>query len=126
MHHRHRRDHRERRGDARRQAHVPPAAGALRPGGVQLGRAIAAVAALVLLGGANDPSNPTCPAEPDWGPAKAMTLTTRDVEGDRVLVAEGIVDATLPQRLKAALDGDELIVEVWLRSRGGDAHAGNE
>jgi len=93
---------------------------------VKLGRVIAAVAALALLGGANDPNNPTCPAEPDWGPAKAMTLTKRDVNGDRVLVAEGIVDATLPQRLKAALEGDERIVEVWLRSRGGDAHAGNE
>lgn len=93
---------------------------------MKLGRVIAAVAALALLGGANDPNNPTCPAEPDWGPAKAMTLTKRDVNGDRVLVAEGIVDATLPQRLKAALEGDERIVEVWLRSRGGDAHAGNE
>jgi hypothetical protein len=94
---------------------------------VKSGRVIAAVAALALLGGANDPSNPTCPAEPDWGPAKAMTLTKHDVDADtRVLVAEGIIDATLPQRLKAALEGDELIVEVWLRSRGGDAHAGNE
>ena len=93
---------------------------------MKLGRVIAAVAALALLGGANDPNNPTCPAEPDWGPAKAMTLTKRDVNGDRVLVAEGIVDATLPQRLKAALEDDERIVEVWLRSRGGDAHAGNE
>ena len=46
--------------------------------------------------------------------------------GMRVLVAEGIIDATLPQRLKAAIEGDELIVEIWLRSRGGDAHAGNE
>jgi hypothetical protein len=105
---------------------VPPAAGALHPRGVKAGRAIAAVAALALLGGAKDPSNPTCPAEPDWGPAKAMTLTKRDVDGMRVLVAEGIIDATLPQRLKAAIEGDELIVEIWLRSRGGDAHAGNE
>jgi hypothetical protein len=93
---------------------------------VRPSRAIAAVAALALLGGANDPNNPTCPAEPDWGPAKAMTLTKRDVDGMRVLVAEGIVDATLPQRLRAAIEGDELIVEIWLRSRGGDAHAGNE
>lgn len=89
-------------------------------------RAIAAVAALALLAGANDPNNPTCPAEPDWGPAKAMTLTKRDVDGMRVLVGEGIIDATLPQRIKAVLEGDELIVEIWLRSRGGDAHAGNE
>ncbi len=87
---------------------------------------LAALTALALLVGANDPNNPTCPAEPDWGPAKAMTLTKRDAGGKRVLVAEGIVDATLPQRLKAAIDGDELIEEIWLRSRGGDAHAGNE
>ncbi len=92
----------------------------------RLGRSLAALAALALLAGANDPNNPTCPAEPDWGPAKAMTLTKRDAGGKRVLVAEGIVDATLPQRLKAAIDADELIEEVWLRSRGGDAHAGNE
>ena len=89
-------------------------------------RSLAAVAALALLGGANDPNNPTCPAEPDWGPAKAMTLSTRTVNGMKVLVAEGIIDATLPQRIKAAIDGDENIVEVWLRSRGGDARAGNE
>lgn len=92
----------------------------------RLTRPLAALVALALLGGATDPNNPTCPAEPDWGPAKAMTLTKRDVDGSRVLVAEGIIDATLPQRLKAAIDGDELIGEIWLRSRGGDARAGNE
>ena len=92
----------------------------------RLSRSLAAVAALALLGGANDPNNPTCPAEPDWGPAKAMTLAKRDVDGTRVLVAEGIIDATLPRRLKAAIDGDEQIAEVWIRSRGGDARAGNE
>jgi hypothetical protein len=89
-------------------------------------RPLAAAAALVLLAGATDPNNPTCPAEPDWGPAKAMTLTKRDVDGAHVLIAEGIIDATLPQRLKRAIDGDELITEIWIRSRGGDAHAGNE
>ena len=89
-------------------------------------RPFGAAAALALLAGATDPSNPTCPAEPDWGPAQAMTLTARDVDGMRVLVAEGIIDATLPQRLKAAIDGDDQIAEVWMRSRGGDAHAGNE
>lgn len=89
-------------------------------------RPVAALAALVLLGAATDPSNPTCPAEPDWGPAKAMSLTTRDGVGQHILVAEGIIDATLPQRLRAALEADELIGEIQLRSRGGDAHAGNE
>ena len=89
-------------------------------------RSLAAVAALALLTGANDPNNPTCPAEPDWGPAAKMSLSKRDVDGMRVLVAEGIIDSTLPQRLKAAIDGDDQIAEVWVRSRGGDARAGNE
>jgi len=89
-------------------------------------RSLAAVAALALLTGANDPNNPTCPAEPDWGPAAKMSLSKRDVDGMRVLVAEGIIDSTLPQRLKAAIDGDDQIAEIWMRSRGGDAHAGNE
>ena len=92
----------------------------------RLVRVGAVLAALVLLGGAADPKNPTCPAEPDWGPAKAMTLTPRDVDGGRVLVAEGIIDATLPERLKAAVEKDETIGEIWLRSRGGDAQAGND
>ena len=92
----------------------------------RLSRALGALAALALLAGPNDPNNPTCPESPDWGPAKAMTLTKRDVDGIRVLVAEGIIDATLPQRLKRAIDGDDKIGEIWLRSRGGDARAGNE
>ncbi|HEY6814959.1 MAG TPA: hypothetical protein VI168_05420 [Croceibacterium sp.] len=86
----------------------------------------AALAALVLLGAASDPKNPTCPAEPDWGPAKAMTLTPRMVDGMHVLVAEGIIDAGLPARLKAEIDKDEDLEEIWIRSRGGDARAGNE
>ena len=89
-------------------------------------RPAAALAALALLGATSDPKNPTCPAEPDWGPARAMTLTPRVVDGQHVLIAEGIVDAGLPERLKAALEKDELINEIWVRSRGGDARAGNE
>ena len=88
-------------------------------------RIATALAALALLGAANDPKNPTCPTEPDWGPAKAMTLTSRTVDGVHVLVAEGIVDAGLPARLKAEIDKDNE-VEIWIRSRGGDAQAGNE
>lgn len=92
----------------------------------RLARPLAALVALALLGAANDPNNPTCPAEPDWGPAKAMALSKRDVNGIRVLVAEGIVDAKFPERLHKAIEEDELINEIWLRSRGGDAYAGNE
>ena len=90
-------------------------------------RPVAALAALALLTGAvkMDPENPSCPAEPDFGPATAMTLTPADKGGKRVLLAEGTIDATLPDRLKAAIEADERIEEVWLRSRGGDARAGN-
>jgi hypothetical protein len=91
---------------------------------------LAALAALALLTGAAapkmDPENPTCPAEPDFGPKTAMTLTPADRGGKRVLLAEGTVDASLPARLKAAIEADERIEEVWLRSRGGNARAGNE
>lgn len=91
-------------------------------------RPVAALAALALLTGAvkMDPENPSCPAAPDFGPATAMTLTPADNGGKRVLLAEGNIDATLPARLKAAIQADERIEEVWLRSRGGNARAGNE
>lgn len=74
---------------------------------------------------AMDKDNPTCPAAPDWGQAKAMTLTPSTRGGKRVLIADGIIDASLPDRLKAALDTDPNISEIWFRSRGGDAKAGN-
>ncbi len=93
---------------------------------MRLLRPLAAVAALALLGAANDPDNPTCPQQPDWGPAKVMSLTPRVVDGTHVLIAEGIIDSTLPTRLKAAIDADDQLAEIWLRSRGGDASAGNE
>lgn len=91
-------------------------------------RALAAIAALAMLTGAAkmDPDNPTCPAAPDFGPTTAMTLTPADRGGKRVLLAEGAIDATLPVRLKAAIEADEQIEEIWLRSRGGNARAGNE
>ena len=83
-----------------------------------LARPLAALVALALLSGANDPSNPTCPANPGWGPAKAMALSKRDLDsGGRALVAEGIIDAGFPERLKKAIEADDQIGEVWLRSR---------
>lgn len=91
-------------------------------------RPLAALTVLALLTGAAkmDPDNPTCPAEPNWGANTAMTLTPVDKSGKRVLLAEGRVDASLPTRLKAAIEADDKIEEIWLRSRGGDARAGNE
>jgi hypothetical protein len=91
-------------------------------------RILIGLMAWVMLAGATkmDPDNPTCPAEPDFGPRTAMTLTPADRDGKRVLLAEGAIDSTLPARLKAAIEADERIEEIWLRSRGGNARAGNE
>ncbi|MHA7818660.1 MAG: COG3904 family protein [Erythrobacter sp.] len=89
---------------------------------------IAALGCLALLTGAGerDPDNPTCPAEPDWGSSEPMKLTTVERGNYKVLLAEGRIDAGLPARLKEAIDSDPMIGEVWLRSRGGNARAGNE
>lgn len=92
-------------------------------------RLAAGLAALALLTGAKGPAmdkdNPSCPAAPDWGAGAAMTLTVADKGGKHVLIGDGMIDAGLPDRLKAAIDGDERIEEIWLKSRGGDARAGN-
>jgi hypothetical protein len=93
------------------------------------GRLVASALGLLALAAsepAYDPDNPSCPAEPDWGPAEKMTLAPADRGGVRVLLAEGRIDAGLPERLKAAIDGDPQIAEIWLRSQGGNASAGNE
>lgn len=94
----------------------------------RLSRTVLALGAFAALSAQTgiDQDNPTCPAEPDWGPAERMTLSTREGEAMNVLVAEGIIDSTLPQRLQEAIDADPMIGEVWMRSRGGDARAGNE
>ncbi len=85
----------------------------------------AALACPAARGPAMDKNNPTCPAAPDWGQPRAITLTPEDRGGKHVLVADGIIDAGLPDRLKTALDADPNISEIWIKSRGGDARAGN-
>lgn len=91
-------------------------------------KALAALGCIALLTGAaeRDPDNPTCPKAPDWGSADAMKLTVVQRSGMTVLLAEGRIDTGLPNRLKAAIDSDPNISEIWLRSRGGNARAGNE
>lgn len=91
-------------------------------------RLVATFGCLALLTGAaeRDPINPTCPAEPAWGISEPMTFTTLDRGDYNVLIADGRIDAAMPERLKAALDADPMIGEIWLRSRGGNARAGNE
>ncbi|MCT2559406.1 hypothetical protein N0B51_10490 [Tsuneonella sp. YG55] len=92
---------------------------------MRLSGALGLVAAAGLLAAANDPVNPTCPADFDFGPASAMTLTPATRNGARVLLAEGRIDASLPTRLRAAIEADNELAEIWLRSGGGDAAAGN-
>ncbi|MCW0196775.1 hypothetical protein [Sphingopyxis sp.] len=72
-----------------------------------------------------DPANPTCPLNPDWSANPTMELTPVVKNGGKVLLAEGRIDAGLPDRLKAALAANPDISEIWLRSPGGDARAGN-
>jgi hypothetical protein len=74
---------------------------------------------------AMDPANPTCPLTPDWSANAVMKLTPVAKKGGKVLLAEGRIDAGLPDRLKAALAANPDVGEVWLRSPGGDARAGN-
>src|SRR3989344_1167916 len=71
-----------------------------------------------------DPANPTCPQSPDWSNNKIMTLKVVKKGDARVLLAEGPVDQTLPDRLKQALTDNPDISEIWLRSPGGNARAG--
>lgn len=75
---------------------------------------------------AMDPENPTCPAEPNWTSNTKMILTPIEKDGTKVLLAEGVVDMGLPERLKKALSDNPDITEIWLRSPGGHARAGNE
>lgn len=93
------------------------------------GRVLLAVALLAGLTGAAkvrmDPANPTCPLNPDWSANPTMQLTPVVKNGAKVLLAEGRIDAGLPDRLKAALAANPDVEEIWLRSPGGDARAGN-
>src|SRR5690606_20840643 len=65
-----------------------------------------------------DPANPTCPQEPDWSDYSEMKLTPVEKDGTSVLLAEGFVDAGLPERLRKALTEHDDITEIWLRSPG--------
>jgi hypothetical protein len=91
---------------------------------------LAATALLTALGGntpaAMDPDNPTCTAQSDWSANRTMKLTPVVRDGETVLLAEGVVDAGLPERLKQALVKNPDVAEIWLRSPGGNAVAGNQ
>ena len=72
-----------------------------------------------------DPDNPTCPARPDWAGKEPMRFTPEERDGRRVLLAEGLVDEGVAGRLAAALAAHKP-EEIWFRSAGGNARAGNE
>lgn len=74
-----------------------------------------------------DPANPTCPAQPNWSDYPTMRFTYEVVGGLRVLKAEGRIDRDAPAHLQEALDDHpDAIDEIWFRSPGGDAQAGNQ
>jgi hypothetical protein len=89
--------------------------------------AMGAAAIVALLGNvaAKDPENPTCPLKPNWAAKQKMTLNVEEVYGEKVLLAEGVVDAGMPERLRAVIKEHPDIAEIWLRSPGGNARAGN-
>ena len=95
----------------------------------KLVRVALAGAALACLTGAAkvqmDPANPTCPLNPDWSANTTMQFTPVKKGSAKVLLAEGRIDSGAPDRLKKALEANPDVAEVWLRSPGGDARAGN-
>ena len=92
-----------------------------------------ACALSALLGGeaalaqaAADPANPTCPKSPNWSTYRQMRFTAETAgDGRKVLRAEGMIDETVPERLAAALAENPDVEEIWIRSPGGNARAGN-
>ena len=93
----------------------------------QLRRIAAACAALVTLGAAEpDPVNPTCPKQLNWSTYRTMRFTLDTSNGQRVLRAEGLIDEDVPLRLEDALKTNGPVDEIWIRSPGGIARAGNE
>jgi len=89
----------------------------------------ALVASLLLLNvaaaPASDPANPTCPKFMNWSTYPEMKFTLDTVNGVRVLKAEGQIDQDVPAKLQDALKTNDPVQEIWIRSPGGDARAGN-
>ncbi|HEY4070470.1 MAG TPA: hypothetical protein VGM04_02815 [Sphingomicrobium sp.] len=71
-----------------------------------------------------DADNPTCPKFLNWSTYPEMKFTLETINGLRVLKAEGQIDQDVAARLQDALKADNP-QEIWLRSPGGDARAGN-
>jgi hypothetical protein len=72
-----------------------------------------------------DADNPTCPKYLNWSTYPEMKFTLETINGVRVLKAEGQIDQDVPAKLQDALKANDPVQEIWLRSPGGDARAGN-
>ena len=72
-----------------------------------------------------DAANPTCPKQLNWSTYRQMKFTLETIDGVRVLKAEGVVDEGVPERLAEALQLNDPVHEIWIRSPGGNARAGN-
>jgi hypothetical protein len=115
---------------------VPDSAGAAlhARGCLNVARKASALIALLSLTAAStaaaqqaaDPANPTCPQSPNWSTFRQMRFTYEQVNGVNVLRAEGVLDEDVPTRLQAALSEHPEADEIWIRSPGGHARAGNE
>ena len=72
-----------------------------------------------------DSDNPTCPKFLNWSTYPQMKFTLETINGIRVLKAEGQIDEDVAVRLQDALKANAPVQEIWLRSPGGIARAGN-
>jgi hypothetical protein len=93
----------------------------------RISRALAACLLLLNLAAAEpmDSDNPTCPKHLNWSTYPEMKFTLDTSSGHRVLRAEGQIDEDVAARLQDALKENAPIDEIWLRSPGGNARAGN-
>jgi hypothetical protein len=91
-------------------------------------RTFAAACLLVLTGATSepDPVNPTCPRHLNWSTYREMKFTLDSSNNRRILRAEGQIDEDVAARLQDALKENAPIDEIWIRSPGGVARAGNE
>ncbi len=103
------------------------------PASSRLFRSAAAILAVAAAGQAHlasaqamDPVNTTCPAALDFSSHRQMRMALEEIDGRKILVLEGAIDAQAPDRLRATLEQNTEVDEIWLRSGGGVARAGNE
>jgi hypothetical protein len=73
-----------------------------------------------------DPNNPTCPKALNFSTYPVMKFTLDTSSGKRILKAEGQIDDDVALRIDEALKANAPVDEIWFRSPGGNARAGNE